>query len=835
MSENLHVEVTERGAREVRRNIEDIGTAAERSIGPLRNLERMLAGLISLQALNNLSKTLDAYTEMQNRIKTLVGATGDYNGVLQRLATISANTRSSLKDNVLLYQRMGLAQQELNASTNELFQVSETVAQAIAIQGGSAQTAAGAVLQLSQAFGSGRVQLEEFNSVITGLYPVALAAAKGIDAAGGSIAKLRRMIADGEVNSRMLFQGILKGAQDMQNQFEQTTPTVSQSFTVLRDSVMIYLGTLNDAIDGSETFARGILSLASNLDNLAKGVAVLAIALGPAALAGALALANGLLVRMSVIIAAHPILALASLISGSIAALVLFSDKMNALTAVIDENASVLERLVATFEGAKAYIQSAWSNFPQWFGNIIRSAVNEGIAAINAGASSLQKSMKDFLDKSEKVFGAIGLGDWAKERSADLDKGIKLANPLPVNDDQFSKAGSAASDAFAQAYMQSLYDSQKRRQFVGEQADLDSRSNRPMEPFSSKGKGQQKKELSDIIYLLEQQEQGLQMEASARERLNQIYQFEQQLKGGLTEKDREMLDRKLQFIQALEREANLYDEIRGPQENFQKNYEALNQLLNQGKISAEEYNQKLNDMRLQLLELDKSMSGGVARGAIKLAEEFTNLSTLVGNTLVNSFKSAEDAFVKFVTTGKLEFKSLVDSILEDIVRLMVRQSITGPIAGALGSALGGWLGGGSSVNVVGNGIGSGAGSMTAAQWGGSFANGGNFRVMGQGGVDSQMVSFMATPGEEVYVRGPGEGLNGGGGGTAVYSPITINNNASDKVQVTAQQEQDGDGNTTTTFTIDYLEQQLAGRMSSGRGPLHRSTQNAFGLNSAPRG
>ncbi|WOZ53320.1 hypothetical protein [Achromobacter phage tuull] len=112
---------------------------------------------------------------------------------------------------------MGLAQQELNASTNELFQVSETVAQAIAIQGGSAQTAAGAVLQLSQAFGSGRVQLEEFNSVITGLYPVALAAAKGIDAAGGSIAKLRRMIAAGEVNSRMLFQGILKGAQDTLN------------------------------------------------------------------------------------------------------------------------------------------------------------------------------------------------------------------------------------------------------------------------------------------------------------------------------------------------------------------------------------------------------------------------------------------------------------------------------------------------------------------------------------------------------------------------------------------------------------------------------------------
>ncbi|AJD82852.1 tail length tape measure protein [Achromobacter phage 83-24] len=849
MNEELHVEVTERGAREVSRNISDIGTAATGALNPLKNLERLLAGFVSLQALQSLSKTLDTYTEMQNRIKTLVGATGDYNGVLQRLANISASTRSSLKDNVLLFQRMGLAQNELNASTNELFKVSETVAQAIAIQGGSAATTSGAVLQLSQAFGSGRVQLEEFNSVITGLYPVAQAAAKGIDAAGGSIAKLRRLIADGQINSRDLFQGILKGAEDMRGQFEQTVPTVSQAFQVLRDRVMVYLGTLNDAIDGSETFARYVLTLSTNLESLAKGVTVLAVALGPAALAGALALVNSLLARMSLIIMAHPILALASLIAGSVAAITLFGKKMNDLTNVIDSNASVLERLVATFDGAQAYIKAAWENFPLWFGNIIRSAINYALEAINEGANSLQRSMKEDLDMSEKIFGALGLGEWAAARRAkyeaaandSIQKGFRLTNPIPLlpeNNDAFAKAGNAADEAFNQAYMQSLYDSQKRRQFVGEQADLDARSNRPMEPFSSKGNGKgRKKELSDIIDLLEQQERGLQMEADARERLNQINQFDRQVKGGLGQTEKEMLDRKLQFIQVLEREANLYSEIRGPQEDFQKNYDALNQLLSQGKINAEEYNKKLNEMRISMLELDRSMEGGVKLGVMKLAEEFTNLGSLLSDTIVRSFKSAEDAFVQFVSTGKLEFSSLVDSIVQDLVRLAVRQSITGPIAGILGNAIGGWLGGGggSSVNVVGGGIGGGAGSMTAAQWGGSFATGGNFRVMGAGGVDSQMVSFMATPGEEVYVRRPGEGLESGGGSAVIYSPITVVNNASDKVQVNAQQEQDGDGNTTTTFTIDYLEQQLAGRMSSGRGPLHRSTQNAFGLNSAPRG
>ncbi|WOZ53325.1 hypothetical protein [Achromobacter phage tuull] len=97
-----------------------------------------------------------------------------------------------------------------------------------------------------------------------------------------------------------------------------------------------------------------------------------------------------------------------------------------------------------------------------------------------------------------------------------------------------------------------------------------------------------------------------------------------------------------------------------------------------------------------------------------------------------------------------------------------------------------------------------------------------------------MVSFMATPGEEVYIRGPGEGMNGGGGGATVFMPITINNNASDKVQVRAEQQQDEAGNMSTTLTIDMLENELAARMGSGRGPLHRSTLRAVGATAVPQ-
>jgi len=53
----------------------------------------------------------------------------------------------------------------------------------------------------------------------------------------------------------------------------------------------------------------------------------------------------------------------------------------------------------------------------------------------------------------------------------------------------------------------------------------------------------------------------------------------------------------------------------------------------------------------------------------------------------------EDALVQFVTTGKLSFGDLVNSILSDLARLAIQRSITGPLANALFGALGGAGGG----------------------------------------------------------------------------------------------------------------------------------------------
>jgi lambda family phage tail tape measure protein len=77
-------------------------------------------------------------------------------------------------------------------------------------------------------------------------------------------------------------------------------------------------------------------------------------------------------------------------------------------------------------------------------------------------------------------------------------------------------------------------------------------------------------------------------------------------------------------------------------------------------------------------------------GAIRALEDYiasaNDSAAATEQAFVRGFGRAEDALVSFVTTGRLELKSLADSVLADLTRMAVRQSITAPLAGLLQGA-----------------------------------------------------------------------------------------------------------------------------------------------------
>lgn len=198
----------------------------------------------------------------------------------------------------------------------------------------------------------------------------------------------------------------------------------------------------------------------------------------------------------------------------------------------------------------------------------------------------------------------------------------------------------------------------------------------------------------------------------------------------------------------------------------------------------------------QLLEdIEKLRKAGVTlspieaqqlENSIRAMENLKEQSKLLGDVLNRVFKGAEDAFVQFIETGKVDFKKLISSMISDIARLAFQSFVTKPAANALQGVLGSLFGGGSGgsggsggwlTNLFSGWFGGGSAAPAIPTFGGLYATGGSFTVGGSGGVDSQMVNFRASPGERVNIERPSQSGNGGSGQNIVFNIQTQDANS----------------------------------------------------------
>lgn len=107
------------------------------------------------------------------------------------------------------------------------------------------------------------------------------------------------------------------------------------------------------------------------------------------------------------------------------------------------------------------------------------------------------------------------------------------------------------------------------------------------------------------------------------------------------------------------------------------------------------------DYYSQLTALEADWRNGAIGGLNDYAYEASNVAAATRSAFTDAFKGAEDALVTFVTTGKLNFSDLANSIIADLARIAIRQSITGVLASSLGSALGGMFAGGGGAPTAG--------------------------------------------------------------------------------------------------------------------------------------
>ncbi|MHC3914620.1 hypothetical protein ACI0FN_00580 [Alcaligenes nematophilus] len=239
------------------------------------------------------------------------------------------------------------------------------------------------------------------------------------------------------------------------------------------------------------------------------------------------------------------------------------------------------------------------------------------------------------------------------------------------------------------------------------------------------------------------------------------------------------------------------------------------------------------------LALQGDWALGAKDALINYADEAANVYQSMGDMIGNAFKGMEDALTSFVTTGKMDFKSLADSIIKDMIRIAIQQSITGPLAGAIGSLFNPLSGVSAHQNFTMGSLG-GSGGFTptsplmSLSSGGYTGDGGKYEPRGivhagEGVLNQDEI--RALGGESGFnelrraLRGPGHSLGGMAGSPSLLLrpkqpaqegdlQVVINNYGSNKVEAKEETSRGADGQVLRRLVVSILDEQLGSPTTS---------------------
>lgn len=312
----------ERGERAMRR-IQQEGSKTERVADEMtaafgraaKALGGMAAAYLSVSEVARASQT---YQGLSNSLKGMGQTGAQAAATLREVNGIATRTRAPLEETARLYRRLSVAGADLGASSQDVARFAENVGLALGASGSSASEASDALTQLSQAMAGGKVQAEEFNSILDGAFPIAQAAARGIDEAGGSVGRLRKLVNEGEISSREFFDAILSQTDDLEAAFGRTVPTIAQGVSVLGNNFTMLVGVLDQSSGASEMVARAILAVGDGMAYLVDHADTVEAVMGRVASVG-IAVAGVFATRAAVSIGTTYVTAAASAVRSTIA------------------------------------------------------------------------------------------------------------------------------------------------------------------------------------------------------------------------------------------------------------------------------------------------------------------------------------------------------------------------------------------------------------------------------------------------------------------------------------------------------------------------------------
>lgn len=241
---------------------------AESRAHGLTNAWRILGATVAAVGVAKLAReyidAADAMSNLSARLSLVTTTEKNRIAVQQALFTLAQSTGQQLETTADLYVKLAQSSDYLRTHQTDLLRITESVGKAMALSGADTATANGVVRQLSQAFASGVLRGDEFNSMMEGAPRLAKALADGL---GVPVGALRAMAAQGELTTDKIQAALLKQSNAIDSEFGKLPLTVGRATTQLKNSLLDFVGGADDASGASKEVAESISSLADTMSS----------------------------------------------------------------------------------------------------------------------------------------------------------------------------------------------------------------------------------------------------------------------------------------------------------------------------------------------------------------------------------------------------------------------------------------------------------------------------------------------------------------------------------------------------------------------------------------
>jgi len=261
--------------RELNAELSKTGDKAAEAAGGLGKIGTVLAGFATLSFAKSLLDTADAMQSINSQVRQVTSSETEYLAVQRQLLDVANSTRASLESTASLYVSTSRALKDYGYTQQEILTFTEATNNAMTIGGVQAEQQAAALMQLSQALGSGVLQGDEFKSIAEAA-PILLDTIA--EYMGKSRAEIKKLGSEGELTADVIFKAISGASEKFSEQAAKMPMTMGQALTVFSNNWQSMISKMLNDSGAMSGIASIIKLIADNLNLVVPIMAGFAVA-----------------------------------------------------------------------------------------------------------------------------------------------------------------------------------------------------------------------------------------------------------------------------------------------------------------------------------------------------------------------------------------------------------------------------------------------------------------------------------------------------------------------------------------------------------------------------